>query len=108
MSWLLKNHVFKRTLAGVAVNVSDAAMGFLLAWGEAEPGVPGLLGLLLSMLSSLNVFRDPSKTLTAFHLSTHMVNLSQVPKTLEAVCSYSTNPHLQINTHFDWESETQG
>lgn len=31
MSWLLKNHIFKMTLAGVAVNVSDAAMGFLLA-----------------------------------------------------------------------------
>lgn len=91
------------TLPGAALNVSDAAMGFLLVWGKRLNWCSGLLPSMLSSLNSQNLAQPfhsaPSKTLTAFHLSTHMVNLSQIPKALEAVYSYSNNPHLQINTH---------
>lgn len=38
-----------------------------------------------------------------------MVNLSQIPKALEAVYSYSNNPHPQINTHLtgSWKHKAE-
>lgn len=38
-----------------------------------------------------------------------MVNLSQIPKALQAVYSYSNNPHLQINTHLtgSWKHKAE-